>query len=58
MYRDRESLEALLKQYLEDEPARLEKVAELRAFVLEKHTYGIRAEKLAEIIDAWRAEEV
>ena len=58
VYRDRESLEALLKQYLEDEPARLEKVAELRAFVLEKHTYGIRAEKLAEIIDAWRAEEV
>ena len=58
VYRDRESLEKLLKQYLEDEQARLGKVSELRAFVLEKHTYEIRAEKLAEIIRAWRAEEV
>ncbi|MBR6442357.1 MAG: glycosyltransferase [Clostridia bacterium] len=58
VYRDRESLEKLLKQYLEDGQARQEKVRELRAFVLEKHTYGIRAEQLAEIIRAWRAEEV
>ena len=58
VYRDRESLEALLRKYLEDEQARREKVAELRAFVLEKHTYGIRAEKLAELIQAWRAEEI
>ncbi len=58
VYRDRESLEALLKRYLEDEQARQGKVRELQAFVLEKHTYEIRAEKLAEMIQARRAEEV
>ena len=58
VFRDRESLETLLKQYLGDEEARQRKISELRAFVLENHTYEIRAKKLTEIIQAWRAEEL
>ncbi len=55
VFRNREELEALLKQYLEDEAARQDKVAELRRFVLERHTYGIRAKELTELIREWRA---
>lgn len=56
VFRNRKELEALLKQYLEDEAARREKVEELQRFVLEHHTYEIRAKKLTEIIDTWRTE--
>ena len=49
--RNREELESLLKQYLEDEEARQAKVKELKEFVLAKHTYEIRAEKLIVLID-------
>ena len=56
VFRNREELEALLKHYLGDDRARAEKVGELRLFVLEKHTYDIRAEKLEEAVRAWRAE--
>ena len=56
VFRNREELEALLKHYLGDDKARAEKVGELRQFVLEKHTYDIRAEKLEEAVRAWRAE--
>ena len=57
VFRDRESLESLLHRYLEDEPARRKKVEELQQFVLQRHTYEIRAEKLAELIHTWQAEE-
>lgn len=50
VFRNRDELESLLKQYLEDEAARQAKVEELKAFVLAKHTYEIRAEKLEELI--------
>ena len=50
VFRNREELEGLLKQYLEDEGARKAKVEELRAFVLEKHTYEKRSEKLINLI--------
>ena len=57
VFRNREELEALLKKYLEDDAARLEKAAELRRSVLENHTYAARAEQLAGLIRAWQAEE-
>ena len=56
VFRNREELEALLKRYLEDEAARQGKVEELKRFVLEHHTYEIRAGKLAGLIRAWRGE--
>ena len=56
VFRNREELESLLKHYLEDEKARLEKVEELQQFVLENHTYEIRAEKLISLINARHAE--
>ena len=56
-FRNREELEALLKRYLEDDAARREKTAELRRFVLERHTYAARAEQLDGLIRAWQAEE-
>ena len=55
--KSREELEALLKLYLENESARQAKIRELREFVLQRHTYEVRAEKLAEIIRIWQAEE-
>ena len=57
VFRNREELKTLLKQYLEDEGARREKVRELNAFVLQKHTYEVRAEKLTEMIRMRQAEE-
>ena len=57
VFRNREELEALLKRYLEDDAARREKTAELRRFVLERHTYAARAEQLDGLIRAWQAEE-
>ncbi|MGB3559429.1 MAG: tetratricopeptide repeat protein, partial [Geitlerinemataceae cyanobacterium] len=42
-YDSPESLEALLREYLTDEPKRLERVAQLQKMVLEQHTYNNRA---------------
>ena len=56
VFRNREELEALLKQYLENGNTRLEKVKELQRFVLENHTYEIRAEKLISLVNARHTE--
>ena len=56
VFRNREELEALLKQYLEDSNARLEKVKELQQFVLANHTYEMRAEELISLISARHTE--
>ncbi len=53
VFRNREELEELLARYLEDEPARREKVEILRQFVLDNHTYEIRADQLTERIRAY-----
>ena len=50
VFQNREELETLLKQYLENEDARQKKVEELRRFVLEKHTYEMRAAELEKLI--------
>ena len=57
VFRNREELETMLKQYLEDEPARRKKTEELKQFVLDRHTYDIRAAHLTELIRTSVAEE-
>ena len=57
VFRNREELETMLKQYLEDEPARRKKTVELKQFVLDRHTYDIRAAHLTELIRTSVAEE-
>lgn len=58
VYSTPQELEALLHLYLTDEPARQAKAAELRAIVLERHTYSHRAEaawgKLCELSSSAR----
>ena len=49
-FRDRESLTAALNLYLGNEELRRRKVRELRAFVLENHTYDLRAKQLLSIL--------
>ena len=49
-FHDRDSLKDALEKYLVNEELRKAKARELRAFVLENHTYDLRAEKLLEII--------
>lgn len=49
-FENSEELEALLNLYMTDEKAYSDKVAQLRDFVLEKHTYDARAVKLREIL--------
>jgi len=49
VYESREELTALVRQYLENGKARQAKVRELQTFVLEHHTYAIRAAQLEEL---------
>ena len=55
VFRSREELTDLVRHYLADGEARQAKVEELRAFVLERHTYAIRAEQLEKILRERRA---
>ena len=50
VYGSKEELTEQVRHWLGNEEARKAKVEELRRFVLEKHTYDIRAAKLAELI--------
>ena len=49
-FSSRETLNEALRSYLENEDLRKRKVQELRSFVLENHTYDIRAEQLLIIL--------
>ncbi|MGN1105558.1 MAG: glycosyltransferase [Huintestinicola sp.] len=49
-FSDKEGFEKLLTFYMENDEAYKSKTEELRRFVLENHTYDIRAKKLLEII--------
>ncbi len=50
-FHDKLSLRNALELYLGNEPLRQKKVQELRQFVLEKHTYALRAERLLKILE-------
>lgn len=50
VFTGRDSLREALALYLGDEEFRRRKAEELRAFVLENHTYDLRAERLLEIL--------
>ena len=52
-----ESLKQLLTLYLENDELRRAKVRELRAFVLNHHTYDHRAEQLAALLEEIRKQE-
>jgi GT2 family glycosyltransferase/spore maturation protein CgeB len=51
-YSSREELRALLDKYLQDEVARVELVDQLRAMVLESHTYDKRVDDFLAAVDA------
>ena len=57
VFSSREELTALVKRYLEDGEARQAKVKELQAFVLERHTYEIRAAQLEQLLQHIPVEE-
>ncbi|MCC8014400.1 MAG: glycosyltransferase [Eubacterium sp.] len=50
VFKDRSEFLALVDFYMKDEKARNEKIKELRDFVLENHTYDIRAKQLKDIL--------
>lgn len=50
---DPDGLAALVETYLADPEARRQRVDELRAIVLERHTYAHRARELQAILRAW-----
>lgn len=57
-FESRDELEEKLTYYLEHDNERKKLATQLRQYVLEKHTYKVRAEKLREILSSYNQDDV